>query len=809
LLGSPSASIAMSSTPIEWRSQIAAEWNRRRELDGESDTVRNGRRILFPLAMNPFGAEEILAMTEVLLTGRLTLGEQVDRAEKAFAKALGVPYAVMVNSGSSANLLAVSAIANKLRAVHCDVGDEVLVPAVCWSTSVHPLLQLGLKPVFVDVDPTTFNVSLEELERKYNPRVKAVLAVHVLGNSMDMDDLVTFVKRHNLMLVEDTCESLGSYSTCTRTVVSDAVVPGGRKMLGTYGDFGTYSFYFSHHITSGEGGMVTCHTETDFNFIRCLRAHGWTRHLTNRAEVEAQYPDIDSRFLFINVGYNLRPLEVQAAMLNVQLHKLHAFNENRRENLRRITAAFDQDGRLKNFMSIMQPAKGVDPAWFGIGAVLHRPYAHQLADFLKYLEENGIENRPVISGNFIRQPCIATYCDNELPENYPGAEVIHHRGFFIGIHQITLAQDVIDKLVSIICNFKFVRHEVVLVTGSRGMLGRYVQSVVAEKAVSTTGGDDAVHTRAVAADSTSSSSLEAVCPPVRIHTADTEWIFVHRAHGDLRKEADVAHLFKKYQPTSVLHCAATLASMSTITAKPVEFWLDNCTVNNNVLKTAHNFQRWIGPVKVLSVLSTVMFPASCPVPFDANNSTIFASPPPAASEAYAYAKRSLLQLTNWYRKEYKCDFITVLPGNIFGAYGDFNPATAPLVNSVIAKVANQLKSNPSAPLPMLGTGNAERQLMFTEDLARILVWALNNYSNDEPLVVCGEEVSISSLATTVAKLFNFNGGVQFDGDASKDGPLRRTASTDAFKALYPEFKFTSLNDGLNSTIQWFNQNIAK
>ncbi|CAF1171217.1 unnamed protein product [Adineta steineri] len=435
-----------SSTPnnsiAPWQSAIITEWNARRAAEEE-----NNQRPLFPLAMNPFGEDEILAMTEVLLTGRLTLGSQVEKAEKKFAETVGIPYAVMVNSGSSANLLAVSAITNKLRPIHCNPGDQVLVPAVCWSTSVFPLLQNGLCPVFVDVDPRTLNVTLAQLERKLTPLVKAVMAVHVLGNSIDMRQMMNFVTRHKLMLIEDTCESLGSF--CQTGTENEC------KMLGTFGDFGTFSFYFSHHITSGEGGMITCKTEEDYNLLRCLRAHGWTRHFTNREIVEKSYPDVDSRFLFVNIGYNLRPLEVQGAMLSVQIDKLSQFNTCRRNNLIHIREIISRNEQFLRLMSLVEASSGVDPAWFGIGALLHRPYSYQRLEFLKYLEENGIENRPIISGNFIRQPCIATFCEHEHPEDYPGAEVIHHCGFFIGIHQTTLDETIIIKLVEIILAFPF------------------------------------------------------------------------------------------------------------------------------------------------------------------------------------------------------------------------------------------------------------------------------------------------------------------------------------------------------------------
>ncbi|CAF1622904.1 unnamed protein product, partial [Adineta ricciae] len=376
-----------TSSSSQWKTTIVNEWRARRLAETKDVSV------LFPLAMNPFGEDEILAMTDVLLTGRLTLGKQIEHAEKKFAEIVGVPYAVMVNSGSSANLLSVSAIANKLRAKHCQAGDHVLIPAVSWSTSVFPLIQHGLRPIFVDVDPRTFNISIYELERKLTNRVKAVMAVHVLGNSTNMKLLMEFVRRHELLLIEDTCESLGSY--CLIDENSQ------RKMLGTFGDFGTFSFYFSHHITSGEGGMITCHTEDDYNFLRCLRAHGWTRHLTNRQQIEDLYPDIDCRFLFVNMGYNLRPLEVQGAMLSVQLDKLDEFNRHRRENFRLIRESLSRDERFSSLMSLMEASEGIDPAWFGLAFLLHRPYTHQRCEFLKYLEKNGIENRPIISGNFI------------------------------------------------------------------------------------------------------------------------------------------------------------------------------------------------------------------------------------------------------------------------------------------------------------------------------------------------------------------------------------------------------------------------
>jgi CDP-6-deoxy-D-xylo-4-hexulose-3-dehydrase len=423
-----------------WQASVEAEWLGRRKAEGPP-------KALFPLALNPFGVEEVLAMTEVLLSGKLTLGERVEAAERDFAARTGAPFAVMVNSGSSANLLAVAALVNKFRPVHLVPGDEVLVPAVCWSTSLHPLIQCGLTPVFVDVSPLTFNVGLEQLEAAVTPRTKALFAVHVLGNACCMTELLDFVARHNLALIEDTCESLGSYFV-------DAA--GRRRMLGTAGDFGAYSFYFSHHITSGEGGMVTCQTEDDYNLLRCLRAHGWTRHLTNRDAVEAAHPDIDSRFLFVNLGFNLRPMEVQGAMLSVQLRKLEEYNAIRRSNLTRIHAALMAHPRFAGVMSMMQASIGVDPAWFGITLILHPAFGYQLSAYLAHLHARGVENRPVISGNFTRQPCVSAYCPVEDPSKYAGADAIHFRGFFIGVHQVVIGDETISQLVEVMMGFPFV-----------------------------------------------------------------------------------------------------------------------------------------------------------------------------------------------------------------------------------------------------------------------------------------------------------------------------------------------------------------
>jgi CDP-4-dehydro-6-deoxyglucose reductase, E1 len=412
----------------DFRDAIVAEWRRRE--------AARAPRSLFPLIGNSFDHHEIIAAVDVLLSGRLTMGDKVRQFEQEFAHLVGAPYAVMVNSGSSANLLAVAAATAPSRSSRLAAGDEVLVPAVCWATSVWPLLQHTLRPVFVDVDPRTLNVDVDDLERRITSRTRAIFAVHVLGNSASMTPMVDMAKRHGLLLIEDTCESLGSTS--------------GGRYLGSLGDFGTYSFYYSHHITTGEGGMVVCQTLEDVDLLRSLRSHGWSRDLSNREAVERQFSDVDPRFLFVHSGYNVRPLELQAAIGLCQIERLGAMNEVRNANRERLLRALHEHELWDGRFEFPHAGEGTTAAWFGLPCLLRAGFPVAKRAFLEHLTRSGVENRPIISGNFTRQPGLRAHglvCD---PEAYPGAEAVDQRGFFIGIHTEMLPESTIDQLADIL-----------------------------------------------------------------------------------------------------------------------------------------------------------------------------------------------------------------------------------------------------------------------------------------------------------------------------------------------------------------------
>ncbi|RKY12512.1 MAG: DegT/DnrJ/EryC1/StrS family aminotransferase [Planctomycetota bacterium] len=391
--------------------------------------------IQFPLVDSSYDNQEILSCIGTLLGGQLTMGHQVAKFEAAFSEFIGLPYSVMVNSGSSANLLVFSAITNPLRDKHLLRGDKVAIPAVCWSTSLWPIIQTGLIPVLIDVDPETLNVSIECLKDALSQHdIKAIMMVHVLGNSTELGELLELAKNNKLILIEDTCESLGSRYL--------------DNYLGSLGDFGTFSFYFSHHITTIEGGMVIAKTQEDMDLLRCLRTHGWSREQSNRQDLEQTYNHIDPRFLFINMGYNLRPMEIQAAFGLEQINRLGHMNKHRRENANKLRKAFSEHPLWKHQLYFPKATKDLDPCWFGFPFLVDenincKRFAHELLNC-------GIDTRPIISGNMALQPAIKHFNVDLSMAPFAGAQEIHDRGFFIGCHAKPLKQARVDKLATIV-----------------------------------------------------------------------------------------------------------------------------------------------------------------------------------------------------------------------------------------------------------------------------------------------------------------------------------------------------------------------
>ena len=377
---------------------------------------------IYRLSPDSFSNEDIIKGIEVLLTKKITMAEITIKFEKEFAKFIGSKYALMVNSGSSANLLATFALINPLKKNKLKKGDECLIPSLCWSTSLWPIVQAGLTPKFVDIDPKTLNISIPDLKKKISKKTKAIMGVHVLGNSTNMDELMHIVKKNKLYLIEDTCESLGSKFD--------------KRYLGNFGNFGTFSFYYSHQITAGEGGMIICNDKNDYEIIHTLRAHGWDRGLKNKK----------NNFNFINSGFNLRPLEISAAIGFNQFKRLNQFKKIRFDNRIKIISKLTNSKKWKDQFSFIDPIKKLNPSWFGLPILINDKYKKKKNKFLSFLNKSGVETRPIISGNFLNQPSIKLYELNKNKERFSGSQDVEERGFFIGIHVDPISEEKLNLL---------------------------------------------------------------------------------------------------------------------------------------------------------------------------------------------------------------------------------------------------------------------------------------------------------------------------------------------------------------------------
>src|SRR2546428_9943895 len=369
-----------------------------------------------PLHVPSYGADEVNEAIEALLSTRITMGERVRRFETLWAESLGGRHAVMVNSGSSANLVAAAVLVTPAFPGRLQPGDEVLVPAVAWSTTYFPLVNVGLVPVLVDVDLETFTLDPVAAERAVGPRTRAMLPVHLLGNSCDMAALGDLARRRHLAVIEDTCEAHGARFE--------------GRYVGTFGVMGTFSFYFSHHISTIEGGMVVTDDDRVADLCRMLRAHGWTRDVASKPDVPN--PGIDDRFLFVNLGYNFRATEVQGAFGIHQVPKLERFIRIRRDNVE------DWNTHLRKYAQWLLECPGRDdngsrPGGVGYSITLRQGAPFTRDDLVTFLESKGIETRPIMAGNFQDQPAIRLF-EHRIAGPLANAELIMRQSFFIGNH---------------------------------------------------------------------------------------------------------------------------------------------------------------------------------------------------------------------------------------------------------------------------------------------------------------------------------------------------------------------------------------
>lgn len=374
----------------------------------------------YPLATTTWDKEEYDAIQRVIKSGMFTMGPEVASFEKEFSNYIGSKYSVMVNSGSSANLMMIAALfyikENALKA-----GDEVIVPAVSWGTTYHPLHQYGLKLKFVDIDLETLNYDLDALESAINEKTRLLMVVNLLGNPNNFDAISNLTYGKNIFVIEDNCESLGATYK--------------NKKAGTFGIMGSFSSFFSHHISTMEGGLITTDNVELCQILQSLRAHGWTRNLPKENLVTGIKSDdeFEESFKFVLPGYNLRPLEISGAIGKEQLKKLPKLIDERRKNGSSLQDIMDGHPHLRIQKEVGQSS------WFGFSLTIKDNSTITRQHLIHKLNKLGFETRPVVAGNFCKNEVIKYY-NYSIHGNLKNADYIHENSLFIGNQHYSISE---------------------------------------------------------------------------------------------------------------------------------------------------------------------------------------------------------------------------------------------------------------------------------------------------------------------------------------------------------------------------------
>jgi len=379
----------------------------------ENQKERNNPRGISLTSNTPFSSEDLYAAIETLLSGHLTQGDKVREFEEDFADYIGVENAIMTNSGSSANLIALKALTSPNFSKSINNG-EVITPAVTWSTTVFPIKQANLTPFLVDVYLGKYTIDCNLIEESVNEDSQVIMPVHLLGNPCNMDRITDIADRNDLFVIEDCCEAPGAEWDS--------------KKVGSIGDIGTFSFYFSHHITTIEGGMLVTDNDEIAEIVRSLRAYGGIKDRMDEEKVTKKYPQLDNKFLFITEGYNLRSTEINASLGISQLKKLDKFIEKRKK----IARYWDREleNRFGEDIVLPQQESNSKNSWFAYPILLRDKNKRSVTSVL---EENWIETRPIVAGNMAEQPAINQI--DHKKTSLKNSRKIMRDGFYVGLHK--------------------------------------------------------------------------------------------------------------------------------------------------------------------------------------------------------------------------------------------------------------------------------------------------------------------------------------------------------------------------------------
>lgn len=398
-----------------------------------------------------FDESEYVASIETLLEGWLVLGKKGIGFEHKFPKLVGKNYGILTNSGSSSNLLMMSALTSK-RLYNLQKGTKVITPIAGFPTTINPIFQLGFEPLFVDIDLDTLNLNLEQVEEQAKKGARAITFAHVLGNPPNMDELMRIVEKYELILLEDCCDALGS--------TYDG------NPLGSFGEFASCSFYPAHHITMGEGGFVACKTHQQEIVTRSFREWGrgcycigmkagLLKNGTCGNRFDNWLPSLpdeifDHKYVYDEIGYNLKPIEVQAAMGLEQMKKLPYINERRKHNHKRLCEIFS---KYSEYFIIPTATEKSDPSWFAFAVTIKDGASFKRRDIINHFESNKIQTRPYFAGNIMLQPAYAGLMDvNEVIHNYPNARKVTTDTFFLGTSPV-ITDVQLDYIEEILTSF--------------------------------------------------------------------------------------------------------------------------------------------------------------------------------------------------------------------------------------------------------------------------------------------------------------------------------------------------------------------
>ena len=369
------------------------------------------------IASPTYGFAEVNEALDSLLSTWVTMGKKVKKFENSFARYIDSKYSVMVNSGSSANLLALSILTNPKFSKRIEAGSEVLTPAVTWATTLFPIVNVNLVPSIIDVGLEDFNLDVDKLRKSITKKTKAIMPVHLLGNPANMKEIIDIAKEYDLFVIEDSCEAHGAEFN--------------NKKIGSFGDISTFSFFLSHHISTIEGGMLLTKNEEIFELAKSMRIFGSIRDQKNKKQIAKNNPELDPRFLFDSLGYNIRPTEIQGAFGIHQIKKLEKFIKIRTSNANFWNKKL---AKFSNYLLLHSQRPNTRHAWFGYPITVRSPAPFSRDQLVNFLEKKNIETRPIMAGDITKHPAL-NLVKKKINRPLNNSKIIHSNSFFIGVHQ--------------------------------------------------------------------------------------------------------------------------------------------------------------------------------------------------------------------------------------------------------------------------------------------------------------------------------------------------------------------------------------